>query len=63
MGSQDGQQLRLEAAEDKKAASLWLAAMHKVDTPDRQVASALARRKRKDEHCGAPCRASTILLA
>lgn len=31
MGSQDGQQLRLEAAEDKKAASLWLAAMHKVD--------------------------------
>ncbi|XP_056915058.1 zinc finger FYVE domain-containing protein 21 isoform X1 [Takifugu flavidus] len=30
MGSQDGQQLRLEAAEDKKAASLWLAAMHKA---------------------------------
>lgn len=30
MGSQDSQQLRLEAAEDKKAASLWLAAMHKA---------------------------------
>lgn len=32
MGSQDSQQLHLEAAEDKKVASLWLAAMHKVDT-------------------------------
>uniref|UniRef100_A0A3Q3J9I2 FYVE-type domain-containing protein n=1 Tax=Monopterus albus TaxID=43700 RepID=A0A3Q3J9I2_MONAL len=30
MGSQDTQQLRVEAADDKKAASLWLAAMHKV---------------------------------
>lgn len=30
MGSQDVQQLRLEAAEDKKVAALWLAAMHKV---------------------------------
>ena len=30
MGSQDAQQLRMEAAEDKKVASMWLAAMHKV---------------------------------
>lgn len=30
MGSEDVQQLRLEAAEDKKVAALWLAAMHKV---------------------------------
>nr|XP_020444374.1 zinc finger FYVE domain-containing protein 21 isoform X4 [Monopterus albus] len=30
MGSQDTQQLRVEAADDKKAASLWLAAMHKA---------------------------------
>lgn len=30
MGSQDTQQLRMEAADDKKVASLWLAAMHKV---------------------------------
>ncbi|XP_068194319.1 zinc finger FYVE domain-containing protein 21 isoform X2 [Antennarius striatus] len=30
MGSQDVQQLRLEAADDKKGASLWLAAMHKA---------------------------------
>lgn len=30
MSSQDVQQLRMEAAEDKKVASLWLAAMHKV---------------------------------
>ncbi|XP_034715281.1 zinc finger FYVE domain-containing protein 21 isoform X1 [Etheostoma cragini] len=30
MGCQDGQQLRMEAADDKKAASLWLAAMHKA---------------------------------
>lgn len=30
VGSQESQQLRLEAAEDKKVASLWLAAMHKV---------------------------------
>lgn len=30
MGSQDAQQLQMEAAEDKKVASLWLAAMHKV---------------------------------
>ncbi|XP_061891006.1 zinc finger FYVE domain-containing protein 21 isoform X2 [Entelurus aequoreus] len=29
MGSQDTQQLHLEAADDKKAAALWLAAMHK----------------------------------
>uniref|UniRef100_A0A8C6LSU2 Zinc finger FYVE-type containing 21 n=1 Tax=Nothobranchius furzeri TaxID=105023 RepID=A0A8C6LSU2_NOTFU len=31
MGSQDVQQLRLEVADDKKVASLWLAAMHKVN--------------------------------
>lgn len=30
MGSQDVQQLRLEAADDKKVAALWLAAIHKV---------------------------------
>ncbi|XP_028995804.1 zinc finger FYVE domain-containing protein 21 isoform X1 [Betta splendens] len=30
MGSQDAQQLRMEAADDKKVASLWLAAMHKA---------------------------------
>uniref|UniRef100_H3D4B7 Zinc finger, FYVE domain containing 21 n=1 Tax=Tetraodon nigroviridis TaxID=99883 RepID=H3D4B7_TETNG len=30
MGSQDSQQLHLEAAEDKKVAALWLAAMHKA---------------------------------
>ncbi|XP_039641034.1 zinc finger FYVE domain-containing protein 21 isoform X1 [Perca fluviatilis] len=30
MGCQDGQQLHMEAADDKKAASLWLAAMHKA---------------------------------
>lgn len=30
MGSQDAEQLRMEAADDKKVASLWLAAMHKV---------------------------------
>lgn len=30
MGSQDVQQLRMEAADDKKVASLWLAAMHKA---------------------------------
>lgn len=30
MGSQDLQTLRLETAEDKKVASLWLAAMHKA---------------------------------
>ncbi|XP_056151965.1 zinc finger FYVE domain-containing protein 21 [Lampris incognitus] len=30
MGSQDSQQLRMEAAEDKKVASSWLAAMHKA---------------------------------
>ncbi|KAF7644733.1 hypothetical protein LDENG_00216700 [Lucifuga dentata] len=30
MGSQDSQQLRMEAADDKKVASLWLAAMHKA---------------------------------
>ncbi|XP_023850164.1 zinc finger FYVE domain-containing protein 21 isoform X1 [Salvelinus sp. IW2-2015] len=30
MGSQDPKQLRMEAAEDKKTASSWLAAMHKV---------------------------------
>ncbi|XP_071762238.1 zinc finger FYVE domain-containing protein 21 [Centroberyx gerrardi] len=30
MGSQDSQQLRMEAAEDKKVASAWLAAMHKA---------------------------------
>ncbi|XP_078133532.1 zinc finger FYVE domain-containing protein 21 isoform X2 [Sander vitreus] len=30
MGCQDGQHLRMEAADDKKAASLWLAAMHKA---------------------------------
>uniref|UniRef100_A0A1A8GT66 Zinc finger, FYVE domain containing 21 n=1 Tax=Nothobranchius korthausae TaxID=1143690 RepID=A0A1A8GT66_9TELE len=30
MGSQDVQQLRLEVADDKKVASLWLAAMHKA---------------------------------
>lgn len=30
MGSQDVQQLRMEAADDKKVASLWLSAMHKV---------------------------------
>lgn len=30
MGSQDNQQLRMEVADDKKVASLWLAAMHKV---------------------------------
>ncbi|XP_075963338.1 zinc finger FYVE domain-containing protein 21 isoform X3 [Anarhichas minor] len=30
MGSQDAQQLRMEAADDKKAASFWLAAMHKA---------------------------------
>ncbi|XP_056283117.1 zinc finger FYVE domain-containing protein 21 isoform X3 [Pseudoliparis swirei] len=30
MGSQDPQQLRVEAADDKKAASLWLTAMHKA---------------------------------
>ncbi|TKS87171.1 Zinc finger FYVE domain-containing protein 21 [Collichthys lucidus] len=29
MGSQDPQQLRVEVADDKKVASLWLAAMHK----------------------------------
>ncbi|PWA29799.1 hypothetical protein CCH79_00007777, partial [Gambusia affinis] len=29
MGSQDAQQLQMEAAEDKKVASLWLTAMHK----------------------------------
>ncbi|XP_029972297.1 zinc finger FYVE domain-containing protein 21 isoform X2 [Salarias fasciatus] len=30
MGSQEAQQLRMEAADDKKVASLWLAAMHKA---------------------------------
>ncbi|CAN9502661.1 unnamed protein product [Ophioblennius macclurei] len=30
MGFQDAQQLRMEAADDKKVASLWLAAMHKA---------------------------------
>uniref|UniRef100_A0A1A7XRK5 Zinc finger, FYVE domain containing 21 n=1 Tax=Iconisemion striatum TaxID=60296 RepID=A0A1A7XRK5_9TELE len=30
MGSQDVQQLRLEVADDKKTASLWLVAMHKA---------------------------------
>ncbi|XP_032402423.1 zinc finger FYVE domain-containing protein 21 isoform X2 [Xiphophorus hellerii] len=30
MGSEDAQQLQMEAAEDKKVASLWLAAMHKA---------------------------------
>uniref|UniRef100_A0AAX7UH59 FYVE-type domain-containing protein n=1 Tax=Astatotilapia calliptera TaxID=8154 RepID=A0AAX7UH59_ASTCA len=30
MGSQDVQQLRMEAADDKKVASLWLSAMHKA---------------------------------
>lgn len=30
LGSQDSQQLRMEAANDKKSASSWLAAMHKV---------------------------------
>lgn len=30
MGSQDVQQLRMEAADDKKVASLWLSGMHKV---------------------------------
>ena len=30
MGSQDAQQLRMEVADDKKVASLWLVAMHKV---------------------------------
>ncbi|KAJ7990943.1 hypothetical protein DPEC_G00292120 [Dallia pectoralis] len=30
MGSLDPQQLRIEASEDKKTASLWLAAMHKA---------------------------------
>uniref|UniRef100_A0A7N6BD79 FYVE-type domain-containing protein n=1 Tax=Anabas testudineus TaxID=64144 RepID=A0A7N6BD79_ANATE len=30
MGSQDAQQLRMEAADDKKVASLWLTAMHRV---------------------------------
>ncbi|XP_035466028.1 zinc finger FYVE domain-containing protein 21 isoform X1 [Scophthalmus maximus] len=30
MGSQDAQQLRMEAADDKKVAALWLAAMHKA---------------------------------
>lgn len=34
MGSQDAQQLRMEAADDKKVASLWLAAMHKVRRPE-----------------------------
>lgn len=29
-GSQDSQQLRMEAADDKKSAASWLAAMHKV---------------------------------
>ncbi|XP_062851846.1 zinc finger FYVE domain-containing protein 21 isoform X1 [Trichomycterus rosablanca] len=29
-GSQDSQQLRMEAADDKKSASTWLAAMHKA---------------------------------
>ncbi|KAM4542194.1 zinc finger FYVE domain-containing protein 21 isoform 2-T2 [Odontesthes bonariensis] len=30
MGSQDAQQLRMEVADDKKVASLWLVAMHKA---------------------------------
>uniref|UniRef100_A0A3Q4IA44 Zinc finger, FYVE domain containing 21 n=1 Tax=Neolamprologus brichardi TaxID=32507 RepID=A0A3Q4IA44_NEOBR len=30
MGSQDVQQLRMEAADDKKVASLWLSGMHKA---------------------------------
>ncbi|KAI4804616.1 zinc finger FYVE domain-containing protein 21 isoform X2 [Gymnodraco acuticeps] len=30
MGAQDAQQLKVEAADDRKAAALWLAAMHKA---------------------------------
>lgn len=40
MGSQDAQQLRMEAADDKKVASLWLAAMHKVRRPDARSVAA-----------------------
>lgn len=40
MGSQDAQQLRMEAADDKKVASLWLAAMHKVRRADARSVAA-----------------------
>lgn len=40
MGSQEAQQLRLEATDDKKAASLWLTAMHKVRSESKTLASA-----------------------